>query len=126
MDFAAIRTTSDEIRIDSMAKKLSSSFPTHTTMPGTGAARRRLQTDDRKIKLETTTIGLPGALTHILDGQEMPMSDLHIPNDLKNVLEDLKANLPNQKRPKPIMIKERKTGVFLKFPSFVSSVSLSG
>ena len=30
MDFAAIRTTSDEIRIDSMAKKLSSSFPTCT------------------------------------------------------------------------------------------------
>ena len=77
----------------------------------------------KKFKLKNATIGLPGALTHVLDGQELPMSNLNIPNDLKNVLEDLKAN---QKRPKPIMIKERKTCVFLKFSSFVSSVSLSG
>ena len=51
------------------------------------------------------------------------MSDLKIPKDLMNVLDDLKAN---QKRPKPD--KREKDGVFLKssFPSFVASVSLAG
>ena len=36
---------------------------------------------------------------NVLDGQEMPTSDLNIPNDLKNDIEDLKTN---QKRTKPI------------------------
>ena len=102
MDFAAIRTMRDEIWIDSMAKKLSSSFPTCTTMPGTGApstsslspstSRRQ-----KKIKPKTATIELLGALTHVLDGQEMPTSDLNVSNDLKNVFDDPKAN---QKSPK--------------------------
>ena len=54
-------------------------------MPGTGAARRRILTDERKIKLEA-------ALTHILGDQEMPMSDLNVLYNLRNVLDDVEAN----------------------------------
>ena len=59
----------------------------------------RKNTDESKFKRENATIGIPGILMHVLDGQEMPTSDLNILNDLKNDIVDLKAN---QKRTKPI------------------------
>ena len=53
---------------------------------------KSLKTDERKFKLETASIGLPGALKHVLDGQEMPKSDFNVPHDLKNLLDVLQAS----------------------------------
>ena len=51
MDFAYIRSIRDAIWINSMAKKLSSSLPTSTTLPGTRPSSTK---QTKKTKVTTT------------------------------------------------------------------------